>query len=59
MASTSADAATQAVIQALQSLYHDPDQAGKRKANDWLQEFQHSVSLDLTLLVFWDEEVGM
>jgi hypothetical protein len=44
MASTSADAATAAVLQALQSLYHDPDPAGKRKANDWLQEFQHSVS---------------
>ncbi|OWZ62136.1 hypothetical protein AYX15_05702 [Cryptococcus neoformans] len=31
------------VLQALQTLYHDPDTAAKRRANEWLQEFQHST----------------
>ncbi|EIW67770.1 hypothetical protein TREMEDRAFT_74507 [Tremella mesenterica DSM 1558] len=34
---------TSIVLAALQALYHDPDAAAKKKANEWLQEFQHSV----------------
>jgi len=41
---------TATVLEALQALYHDPNPEAKKKANDWLEEFQHSVSLwrDLT-----------
>lgn len=37
------DAATAEVLQVLQVLYHDPDPEHKRRANEHLQEFQHSV----------------
>ncbi|OCF35078.1 transportin-3 [Kwoniella heveanensis BCC8398] len=37
------DGATAGVLAALQTLYHDPDSAAKRRANEWLEEFQHSV----------------
>lgn len=37
------DSATSAVLQALHTLYSDPDTSSKRAANDWLQDFQHSV----------------
>ncbi|TYJ52165.1 hypothetical protein B9479_007237 [Cryptococcus floricola] len=30
------------VLTALHTLYHDPDTAHKKSANEWLQEFQHS-----------------
>lgn len=33
------------VLAALQALYHDPDTQAKKRANEWLEEFQHSVSL--------------
>lgn len=36
---------TATVLQALQTLYHDPDSAAKKRANDWLEEFQHSVGV--------------
>ncbi|KAM0745613.1 ARM repeat-containing protein [Meredithblackwellia eburnea MCA 4105] len=34
------DSAVQQVVQALQSLYHDPDPTAKEKANAWLSDFQ-------------------
>ncbi|WRT66764.1 uncharacterized protein IL334_003727 [Kwoniella shivajii] len=43
MSNSSADQATASVVQALQTLYHDPDSASKKRANEWLEEFQHSV----------------
>ncbi|WWC63014.1 uncharacterized protein I303_105612 [Kwoniella dejecticola CBS 10117] len=43
MSSSSADQATASVLQALQALYHNPDSSSKRRANEWLEEFQHSV----------------
>lgn len=36
---------TATVLEALQALYHDPHPEAKKKANEWLEEFQHSVSL--------------
>lgn len=44
MASPQQDQATATVLQALQALYHDPDSGAKKRANEWLEEFQHSVS---------------
>lgn len=41
---TPSEQATATVVQALQALYHDPDAAAKKRANEWLEEFQHSVS---------------
>jgi transportin-3 len=43
MSGSTADQATAAVLQALQTLYHDPDATTRRRANEWLEEFQHSV----------------
>ncbi|BEJ17243.1 hypothetical protein CspHIS471_0606440 [Cutaneotrichosporon sp. HIS471] len=43
MATTQQEQATATVLQALQALYHDPDAQAKKRANDWLQEFQHNV----------------
>ncbi|WVW85137.1 hypothetical protein I302_107174 [Kwoniella bestiolae CBS 10118] len=43
MSTSSADQATASVVQALQTLYHDPDGSSKKRANEWLEEFQHSV----------------
>ncbi|WWC71179.1 uncharacterized protein I206_105132 [Kwoniella pini CBS 10737] len=43
MSSSSADQATALVLQALQTLYHDPNSISKKRANEWLEEFQHSV----------------
>ena len=37
------DQATSAVLQALHALYRDPDSTAKKRANEWLEEFQHSV----------------
>jgi transportin-3 len=37
------DQATPAVLAALQTLYNDPDAGSKKRANEWLEEFQHSV----------------
>jgi uncharacterized protein YdiU (UPF0061 family) len=34
----------QQVLEALQQLYQNPDPNVKKGANEWLQEFQHSVS---------------
>ena len=31
------------VLSSLQTLYHDPHPQQKKQANEWLQEFQHSV----------------
>ncbi|KAJ9117035.1 hypothetical protein QFC22_004694 [Naganishia vaughanmartiniae] len=48
MASTppvNADQATQTTLLAIQALFHDPDQQAKRRANEWLSEFQHTVSV--------------
>ncbi|KAJ9101702.1 hypothetical protein QFC21_003040 [Naganishia friedmannii] len=45
MASTppvNADQATQTTLLAIQALFHDPDQQAKRRANEWLSEFQHT-----------------
>jgi hypothetical protein len=38
-----ADQHTAAVLAALTALYSDPDAGAKKRANDWLEEFQHSV----------------
>lgn len=38
-------AALQAVLQALESLYRDPDKAAKEQANAWLQDFQKTVCM--------------
>ncbi|WWC88244.1 uncharacterized protein L201_003150 [Kwoniella dendrophila CBS 6074] len=43
MSTSSADQATASVLQALQTLYHNPDASSKKRANEWLEEFQHSV----------------
>ncbi|KAK8864138.1 hypothetical protein IAR55_001384 [Kwoniella newhampshirensis] len=43
MSTSSQDQATSSVLQALQTLYHNPDGDSKKRANDWLEEFQHSV----------------
>ncbi|WVQ84216.1 hypothetical protein IAT38_006367 [Cryptococcus sp. DSM 104549] len=43
MSAPAHDTATATVLQALHSLYHDPDGTSKRRANEWLQEFQHST----------------
>ncbi|WWD05130.1 hypothetical protein V865_003202 [Kwoniella europaea PYCC6329] len=43
MSTSSSDQATASVVQALQTLYHDPDSSSKKRANEWLEEFQHSV----------------
>jgi hypothetical protein len=43
MSTPAPDAATAAVLQALQTLYHDPEASHKRSANEWLEVFQHSV----------------
>ncbi|ORY31770.1 armadillo-type protein [Naematelia encephala] len=43
MTTTGTDQATSAVLQALHTLYHDPDSSSKKRANEWLEEFQHSV----------------
>lgn len=45
MAAPQQEQATATVLQALQALYHDPDAQAKKRANDWLQEFQHSVRI--------------
>ncbi|ORX37045.1 armadillo-type protein [Kockovaella imperatae] len=37
------DQSIQVVLQALQTLYHDPQGDAKKRANEWLEEFQHSV----------------
>lgn len=34
---------TQNALLALQSLQEDPEPAAKRRANEWLSEFQHTV----------------
>lgn len=36
-------AALQAVMQALESLYKNPDQSAKKAANEWLEDFQKTV----------------
>ncbi|KAL7422250.1 Nuclear import receptor [Cryptotrichosporon argae] len=46
----SADQATSTTLQALQTLYHDPDPAAKKRANEWLEEFQHGILYDLSQL---------
>lgn len=33
------------MLAALQALYHDPNPVAKKKANEWLEEFQHNVRL--------------
>lgn len=38
-------AALQAVLQALESLYRNPDKAAKEQANAWLQDFQKTVCM--------------
>jgi transportin-3 len=43
MATPQQEQATATVLEALQALYHNPDAQAKKQANDWLQEFQHSV----------------
>lgn len=47
MATPQQDQATATVLQALQALYHDPDSNAKKRANEWLEEFQHSVSVPI------------
>ncbi|KAK4688053.1 transportin-3, partial [Tremellales sp. Uapishka_1] len=37
------DQAAATVLQALHTLYHDPESAAKRRASEWLEEFQHSA----------------
>jgi hypothetical protein len=41
---------SQHVMSVLQTLYVDPDPAAKKRAGEWLEEFQHSVG---RLLVRW------
>lgn len=48
MSISASDQATAAVLQALHTLYHDPEASSKRRANEWLEEFQHSVSRGLS-----------
>jgi hypothetical protein len=36
---------SQHVMSVLQTLYVDPDPIAKKRAGEWLEEFQHSVSL--------------
>ena len=36
---------SQHVMSVLQTLYVDPDPGAKKRAGEWLEEFQHSVSL--------------
>lgn len=48
---SSQEQATATVLQALQALYHDPDNAAKKRANEWLEEFQHSVSTTKPILI--------
>lgn len=38
------DQATQTTLLAIQALFHDPDAQAKKRANEWLSEFQHTVS---------------
>jgi len=35
---------SQHVMSVLQTLYVDPNPAAKKRAGEWLEEFQHSVS---------------
>jgi transportin-3 len=39
------DQATQTTLLAIQALFHDPDAQAKKRANEWLSEFQHTVSV--------------
>ena len=43
---SSADQAIPTALAALNTLYHDPDADAKKRANEWLQEFQHGVRFD-------------
>lgn len=36
---------SQHVMSVLQTLYVDPDPGAKKRAGEWLEEFQHSVRL--------------
>ncbi|KAK4333544.1 mRNA transport regulator MTR10 [Rhodotorula toruloides] len=47
---TMADASLQAVVEALNILYTNPDREAKEKANAWLGEFQKSITYDLATL---------
>lgn len=57
MATPQQDQATATVLQALQALYHDPDSNAKKRANEWLEEFQHSVSAPITSDVFGSQTI--
>lgn len=54
-----ADQTTPAVLAALQTLYSDPDPASKKRANEWLEEFQHSVGFQRALLRSQEEKASV
>ncbi|KAI5452636.1 Nuclear import receptor [Naganishia albida] len=39
---TNVDQATQTALLAIHALFHDPDAQAKKRANEWLSEFQHT-----------------
>jgi hypothetical protein len=45
MSSNGGASTSQHVMSVLQTLYVDPDPIAKKRAGEWLEEFQHSVSL--------------
>lgn len=42
---TNVDQATQTALLAIHALFHDPDAQAKKRANEWLSEFQHTVRI--------------
>jgi len=45
MSSNGGASTSQHVMSVLQTLYVDPDPIAKKRAGEWLEEFQHSVCL--------------
>jgi len=43
MSSNGGASTSQHVMSVLQTLYVDPDPIAKKRAGEWLEEFQHSV----------------
>lgn len=54
MASTSQQQspAVQAVLTALDALYNKPEKEAKDQANSWLQDFQKTVSVPMSVIVY-------
>lgn len=53
-----ASATVSSVLQALDSLYKTTDNAARNQANNWLQEFQKTVSLESSSTSYLDLEVS-